>query len=124
MAPASRMRSMISGDFTRGSAHRIGRPVSAYGGRAMCSGTDRIGLTTPGTTRPASGLWQRLYLRPLPHQQRSFDRRLVADMLMVDHRLRPAEADPARVLWSRPTRRSADRPVVRSSSRSGSAEVW
>ena len=48
----------------RGSA----TPVSAYGGRAMWSGTARIGLTTPCSTRPSSGLWQRLYLRPLPHQ--------------------------------------------------------
>ena len=32
------MRSMISGDFTRGSAHRTGTPLSAYGGRAMCVG--------------------------------------------------------------------------------------
>ena len=38
----------------------------------MWSGTDRRGLTTPGSTRPSRGLWQRLYLRPLPHQHGSF----------------------------------------------------
>jgi hypothetical protein len=38
----------------------------------MCSGTARIGLTMPFNTRPSSGLWQRLYLRPLPHQHTSF----------------------------------------------------
>jgi hypothetical protein len=37
----------------------------------MWSGTLRMGLTTPGSTRPSSGRWQRLYLRPLPHQQGS-----------------------------------------------------
>ena len=35
MAPATRMRSMISGVFTRGSAQRGASPVAAYGGRAM-----------------------------------------------------------------------------------------
>src|SRR6516225_4147318 len=38
----------------------------------------RIGLTRPGSTRPAVSLWQRLYLRPLPHQQGSLDLRAVA----------------------------------------------
>ena len=38
----------------------------------MCAGTVRIGLTTPGSTRPSRGLWHRLYFRPLPHQQLSF----------------------------------------------------
>ena len=37
----------------------------------MCEGTARIGLTTPCSTRPSSGRWQRLYFRPLPHQQAS-----------------------------------------------------
>lgn len=46
--------------------------MAAYGGAAMWAGTERIGLITPGRTRPSSGLWQRLYLRPLPHQQASF----------------------------------------------------
>ena len=74
MRPAWRMRSMISGDFTLGSSHRSGTPVSAYGGRTMCSGTGRTGLTVPFTTRPSNCLWHRLYLRPLPHQHRSFER--------------------------------------------------
>ncbi len=34
----------------------------------------RTGLTVPFTTRPSNCLWQRLYLRPLPHQQRSLAR--------------------------------------------------
>jgi hypothetical protein len=38
----------------------------------MVSGTLRIGVTTPGSTRPSDFLWQRLYLRPLPHQHASF----------------------------------------------------
>ena len=37
----------------------------------MCSGTLRIGETEPCRTRPSERLWQRLYLRPLPHQQGS-----------------------------------------------------
>ncbi len=37
----------------------------------MWSGTERIGLMTPCSTRPSIGLWQRLYLRPLPHQHSS-----------------------------------------------------
>jgi hypothetical protein len=72
------MRSITSADFTRGSGRRIGVPSSAYGGRAIDVGTVRIGLTSPGRTRPSSGLWHRLYFRPLPHQHRSFDRRVVA----------------------------------------------
>jgi hypothetical protein len=66
------MRSMISGDLTRGSDQRGADPVSAYGGNWMCAGTLRMGLMTPCCTRPSVGLWQRLYLRPLPHQQASF----------------------------------------------------
>jgi hypothetical protein len=38
----------------------------------MDAGTDLIGLTNPGRMRPSDFLWQRLYLRPLPHQQASF----------------------------------------------------
>ena len=38
----------------------------------MDAGTDRIGVTNPGRIRPSDFLWQRLYLRPLPHQQASF----------------------------------------------------
>ena len=30
------------------------------------TGTDRIGVTSPGSTRPSDFLWQRLYLRPEP----------------------------------------------------------
>src|SRR5205823_2325875 len=70
--PATRIFSMISGDFTRGSAQRVTGP-SAYGGRRMWGGTVRSGLTRPGSTRPSIVLWQRLYLRPLPHQHGSFD---------------------------------------------------
>ena len=62
---------MISGVFTLDSAHLMGTPLSAYGGRPMWSGTGRRGLTMPCITRPSSGLWQRLYLRPLPHQHAS-----------------------------------------------------
>ena len=47
-------------------------PVSAYGGRPMSAGTSRIGETAPGSTRPSTLRWHRLYLRPLPHQHRSF----------------------------------------------------
>src|SRR5215468_12503542 len=39
----------------------------------MWPGTSRIGLTRPGWTRPSLARWQRLYLRPLPHQQGSLD---------------------------------------------------
>src|SRR5918994_1328759 len=38
----------------------------------MWGGTVRIGETMPGSTRPSVRLWQRLYLRPLPHQHGSF----------------------------------------------------
>ena len=38
----------------------------------MEAGTDRIGDTNPGMIRPSVFLWQRLYLRPLPHQHTSF----------------------------------------------------
>ena len=69
--PVRRMRSMISGDFTRSSGWRDGTPDSAYGGRTMWAGTSRIGLTMPGAMRPSVVRWQRLYLRPLPHQQGS-----------------------------------------------------
>src|SRR4029079_17468676 len=59
----------------RASQTRPGRarraPVSAYGGRPIVAGTVRIGDTTPGSTRPSDRLWQRLYLRPLPHQHGS-----------------------------------------------------
>src|ERR687889_222118 len=63
--------SISSVDLARGSSHGIGMPLSAYGGRPMWAGTSRIGLTVPGSTRPSDRLWQRLYLRPLPHQQGS-----------------------------------------------------
>jgi hypothetical protein len=46
-------------------------PVSAYGGFTMCAGTESIGLIVPGSMRPSVVLWQRLYLRPLPHQHAS-----------------------------------------------------
>jgi hypothetical protein len=65
------MRAITSGLFTAGSGTRRTMPVSAYGGRGIASGTARRGLTTPGCTRPSVGRWQRLYLRPLPHQQGS-----------------------------------------------------
>lgn len=39
----------------------------------MWSGTLRVGLTIPGRTRPSSERWQRLYLRPLPHQHGSLE---------------------------------------------------
>jgi hypothetical protein len=70
--PAWRMREITSGVLIADSFHRRTSPDSAYGGRGICAGTVRIGLTTPGRTLPSSGLWQRLYLRPLPHQQDSF----------------------------------------------------
>jgi len=62
------MRAMTSGDFVADSGRRFTCPVAAYGGLTMWSGTLRIGLTIPCNTRPSSGLWHRLYLRPLPHQ--------------------------------------------------------
>ena len=71
-----RIRSMISGDLTRGSFQRSGMPV--VGVRRPGDGRPaplRIGLTSPGSTRPSRGLWHRLYLRPLPHQHRSLERR-------------------------------------------------
>ena len=37
----------------------------------MWSGTSRIGLIVPGSTRPSVRLWHRLYFRPLPHQHGS-----------------------------------------------------
>ena len=70
-APARRMRSMTSGDLTRGSSHRTTSPVSAYGGRSMWSGTRASARPHPARRGPRA-LWQRLYLRPLPHQHRSF----------------------------------------------------
>ena len=39
----------------------------------MCAGTVRMGEISPGAMRPSRPLWQRLYLRPEPHQQSSFD---------------------------------------------------
>src|SRR6185437_497666 len=39
----------------------------------MVAGTWRRGETRPGSTRWRLAWWQRLYLRPLPHQQGSFD---------------------------------------------------
>ena len=39
----------------------------------MFAGTVRMGEMMPGEMRPSSPLWQRLYLRPEPHQQSSFD---------------------------------------------------
>ena len=56
----------------RGSSQATTSPVSAYDGRAIVSGTPRIGVTIPGSTRPSDFLWHRLYLRPLPHQHDSF----------------------------------------------------
>ena len=69
------MRSIVAASFTAGSARRWTTPVAAYGGRGMCGGTVRIGPTRPGRTRPPDALWQRLYLRPLPHQHGSLDLR-------------------------------------------------
>ena len=63
---------MISGDLTRPSSHGSYSPVSAYGGRAMWSGTVAHRVTSPWQTRPSDFLWQRLYFRPLPHQHGSF----------------------------------------------------
>jgi hypothetical protein len=54
------MRAITSGDLIRGSSQRVTLPVSAYGGRAMFEGTDRIGAITPGVIRPSMPLWQRL----------------------------------------------------------------
>ena len=65
-APARRMRAMISGDLTRGSSHGTGTPVSAYGGRPMCSGTARIGDTTPGQHPALGALVAALVLAPAP----------------------------------------------------------
>ena len=47
-APATRIRSITSGVFTRDSSLRGGTPVSAYGGLPIFSGTVRIGLMIPG----------------------------------------------------------------------------
>ena len=45
------------------------------------------GLTTPGSTRPSERLWQRLYLRPLPHQHGSLAcGRVVGGLASVLHR--------------------------------------
>ena len=66
------MREITSAVLIADSFHRRTSPDSAYGGLGICAGTVRIGLTAPGRTLPSSGLWQRLYLRPLPHQQDSF----------------------------------------------------
>ena len=49
----------------------------------MWSGTGRTGLTVPFSTRPSSGLWHRLYFRPLPHQQMSFERGSTAGAVMA-----------------------------------------
>ena len=54
--PLWRIASMISGDLTRPSSQASYSPVSAYGGRAMWSGTERIGVTSP---------WQHAALRLL-----------------------------------------------------------
>ena len=39
----------------------------------MWAGTTRSGLIRPGWTFPSAVRWQRLNLRPLPHQHGSFD---------------------------------------------------
>src|SRR4029453_473527 len=49
----------------------------------MAGGTGRIGLTSWGTTRPSSGFWGRFYLRPLPHQHRSFERNTVVEVVVL-----------------------------------------
>src|SRR5437762_1138283 len=52
----------------------------------MPGGTRRGGLIRPGRTLPALALWQRLYLRPLPHQQGSFERRAIRLISVVSYR--------------------------------------
>ena len=61
-----------SGDLTRGSSQRadvagvgVRRPGDVR--RHRCASAD----DPPGSTRPSVRLWQRLYLRPLPHQHGS-----------------------------------------------------
>ena len=82
------MRSMISGVFTRPSSSRGTLPVSAYGGFAILAGTERIGLMTPCSIRPSVPLWQRLYLRPLPHQHGSFEAGSISGAVFIQQRLR------------------------------------
>ena len=48
----------------------------------MPGGTGRIGLTSWARMRPSSGLWQRLYFRPLPHQHKSFECRAIVGVAM------------------------------------------
>src|SRR5689334_3793934 len=68
----------------------------------MCGGTGRIGVTRRGWLRAAASafLWQRLTLRPLPHQHGSFDLRLAAAIgavgavLMCASTVRPSPSLP------------------------------
>src|SRR6478752_5568036 len=98
--PAWRMRSIVSGVLMRGSSQWTGMPDSAYGGRAMWSGTVRIGDTAPCSTRPSERLWQRLYLRPLPHQQGSFACGSRAGASTTD-RIRQPIVRPIGTAWNR-----------------------
>ena len=63
-APARRMRSMTSGDLTRGSSQAIGTPVSAYDGRPMWAGTVRIGDDDAGQHPTLGALVAALVLAP------------------------------------------------------------
>ena len=57
----------------------------------MCAGTVRMGEMMPGEMRPSSPLWQRLYLRPEPHQQSSLDWGRTAGALA---RVRGVDSEP------------------------------
>ena len=78
----------------------------------MPAGTGRIGLTSWGTTRPSRGLWQRLYLRPLPHQHRSFERNTVVDVVGV-------AMAPGYASWLRARRPGRRLPAVSATTRRG-----
>lgn len=65
-----------------------------------------MGLTTPGWMRPSVPLWQRLYLRPDPHQHGSLAVGRTAGGWVIGQMLRTNAADPIphragfRTLWS------------------------
>ena len=59
----------------------------------MWAGTVSIGLTMPGRMRPSVPRWQRLYLRPLPHQQGSFEVGSRSGAWDMGTRIRPEMCD-------------------------------
>ena len=75
--PVRRMRSMIVGRLHAAAPAGGGHARVGVGGALDVGGHGRQGLIVPGTMRPSSSLWHRLYLRPLPHQHGSFERSAV-----------------------------------------------